>query len=85
MARLDQHFARLRPASGAAGDLRDLLIGALGRAQVAAFEAEIGIDHADQRQFGKVEALGHQLRADDHVDRPAFRHGDEFRGASRAN
>ncbi len=72
MAGLDQHFARLGPASRAPGDLRDLLVGPLGRAQIAAFEAEIGIDHAHQRQFGKVEALGDQLGADDHVDRAAF-------------
>ena len=30
-------------------------------------QAEIGIDHADQRQAGKVVALGDELRADDDV------------------
>ena len=80
MAGLDQHFARLGPAPGAPGDLRDLLEGALGRAQVAAFEAEIGIDHADQRQVGEMIALGDQLRADDHVDRACFGLGDELGG-----
>jgi hypothetical protein len=69
MARLDQHFARFFAAAGAARHLRHLLVGPLGRAQVAAFEAEIGIDHADQCQLGKVESLSHELRADDYVDR----------------
>ena len=71
----------LAPRPGAARDLRDLLVGPLGRAQVAAFEPEVGIDHAHQRQFGEMEALGDELGADDHVDRPAFRLGDEFRRA----
>src|SRR3546814_12292119 len=38
------------------------------RAQVAAFEAQIGVDHADQRQVGEMIAFGDELGADDDVD-----------------
>ena len=41
---------------GAPRDLRDLLEGALRCAQVAAVEAEIGIDHSDEREVGEVIA-----------------------------
>ena len=50
---LQQHPARRLGAAGAAGDLVQQLEGALGRAQIAAGQAEIGIDHADQGQIGK--------------------------------
>ena len=46
---LDQYPARLVAAAGAAGDLLDLLEASLGGAQIAARQAEVGIDHADQR------------------------------------
>ena len=65
---LDEHAAGLVAAAGAAGDLLDLLEAALGGAQVAAGEAEVGIDHADQGEVGEVIALGDQLGADDDVD-----------------
>lgn len=48
MAGLDQNLSRLLRAPGAPGNLRDLLIGALARAQIPAFKPEIGIDHADE-------------------------------------
>ena len=54
--------------AGAARHLVQELIGALGRAQVAALEAEIGIDHADQGQHGEMVALGDDLGADQQVD-----------------
>ena len=57
-----------RSAAGAAGHLMQELIGALGRAQVAAVEAEIGIDHADQGQHGEMMALGDHLGADQEID-----------------
>ena len=69
---LDKHPARLVAASRAAGDLLDLLEAALRRAEIAAGEAEVRVDDADQRQVGEVIALGHQLRADDDVDRAGF-------------
>jgi hypothetical protein len=80
---LDEHAPRLVAAAGAAGDLLDLLEAALGRAQIAALQAEIGIDHADQRQIGEVIALGHQLRADDDVDLARLPSRDELGGALR--
>ena len=80
---LDQHPPGLVAAAGAAGDLADLLEAALGGAQVAALQAKVGIDHADQRQVGEVIALGHQLRADDDVDLARLHRGDEFGGALR--
>ena len=55
-------------APGAAGDLVEQLEGALGGAQVAAAEAEIGVDHADQREVGEVVALGDDLGAEQDVD-----------------
>ena len=41
----------------------------------------IGINHADQCQFGKVEAFGHKLGADNHVNRARFGLCDKFRRA----
>ena len=81
---LDQHAARLVAAPGAAGDLLDLLEAALGGAQVAALQAEIGIDHADQGQVGEVIALGDQLGADDDVDLACLHRRDELGGARPA-
>ncbi len=43
------------------------LEGALGGARVGLREAEIGVDHADQRQAWKVMALGDELGADDQI------------------
>src|SRR5437763_10807646 len=50
---LDEYASGLVAAAGAAGDLLDLLEAALGRAQVAAGEAEIGVDDADQSEIGE--------------------------------
>ena len=49
-------------AAGAAGDLADLLEAALGRAQVAAGEAQVGIDHADQGPGSGLEVVVIGLR-----------------------
>ena len=65
---LDQGPARPLGAAGAAGDLVQELKGPLGGAQVAAVEAEIGVDHADQGQIREVVALGRDLGADQDVD-----------------
>ena len=65
---LDEDAARLVAAPGAAGDLLDLLEAALGGAQVAALQAEVGVDHADQGEVGEMIALGDELGADDDVD-----------------
>ena len=47
-----------------AAELVEKLEGAFGRAQVAAVQAEIGIDHRDQGEVGKVMALRRHLGAD---------------------
>ena len=48
VARLDIDLARLFAAPGAPRHLRDLLIGPLARAQIAAFKAKVGVDHPHQ-------------------------------------
>src|SRR3546814_19301392 len=54
-ARLDQHLAGLDPAPGAPRDMRDLLKGALGRAQVAAVAPEVGLADADEGEVGEMK------------------------------
>ena len=66
--RLDDRFARLLAAAGAAGDLRQQLKRPLRRAEVGQAEADVGRHDADQRDARKVVALGDHLRADEHVD-----------------
>src|SRR3546814_8685534 len=66
--------------SGASRYLHDLVEGALCRAQVAAFEAQIGVDHADQRQVGEMIAFGDELGADDDVDVARLHAVDELGG-----
>ena len=75
---LDEDAAGLVAAAGAAGDLADLLEAALGRAQIAARQAEIGVDHADQGEVGEMIALGDELGADDDVDLARLHPGDEL-------
>jgi hypothetical protein len=60
---LDQHDPRHVAASGAAGDLGEKLKGALGRAEIRHAEADIGRDHAHQRDIGNIVPLGDHLRA----------------------
>ena len=56
--------ARSLGAAGAARDLMQQLKRALRRAQITAFETEIGIDDADQGQKREVMTLRDHLRAD---------------------
>jgi len=63
--------------------LRNLLETAFGGAQVAAFQPDIGIHHADQGQAGKMIALGHQLCPDNDIDRSRFHLVDEIGGLLR--
>ena len=58
-----------------------MLVCALGSAQVTAFEAKVRIDHAHQCQFREMKSLGHQLRADNHVDCAALCLRDKLRRA----
>ncbi len=50
---LEQHLARPVGAAGTAGNLVEQLVGPFRRPEIAAGEAEIRIDHADQRQHRK--------------------------------
>ena len=79
--RLDEYPARLVSPAGAPRDLLDLLKAALGRAEVAAGQAEVGVHHSDQGQVGEVIALGDQLGADDDFDGVRLHPGDEIGSA----
>ena len=65
---LEQDPAGPPAAPGAPAHLMEQLIGALGRAHVAARQPQVGIHHAYQRKLWEVMPLGHHLRADQHVD-----------------
>src|SRR6185437_3044600 len=53
-----------RPAS----HLTEELKATLRRAKVREVDADVGVDHADERHIWKIEALGDHLRAEQHVD-----------------
>ena len=55
-------------AARAAGDLREQLERALGRAEVGQPEADVRRDDADERHAREIVALGDHLRADEDVD-----------------
>lgn len=71
-------MARLGPAPRTSRHLPDLLKGPLRRAQIAAVQPEVRVDHPDQRQVGEVIALGDKLRADDDVDVARLHPPDEL-------
>lgn len=60
--------ARLFVAAGAASDLMQQLIGAFRRPQIAAGQAEIRIDHADQGQVWEMVSFCDDLGTDDDID-----------------
>ena len=60
---LDHGAAAIRAAAGAADDLRDKGERGLRRAEVVDVEAHIRVQHADERDGRKIEALGDHLRA----------------------
>ena len=68
MQRLDSASPRALAAAGAAGDLGQQLERALRGAEVGEAQADVGDDHADQRDLREVVALGDHLRADQHVE-----------------
>ncbi len=57
----------LAPA-GASRDLDEELEGAFGSAEVGKVEGQVGIEHADERDVGEVEAFGDHLSADEDVE-----------------
>ena len=71
-------------AAGAAGDLVVELDGSFGGAEVAAGEAEVGVDHADEGEVGEVPAFGDDLGADDEVDLAGLDAGGGLGGGVRA-
>ena len=64
---LDEDFALDVAAPGAARHLGQQLKGPLARAEIGQVQAEVGVDDADQRDVGKVQALGDHLGADQDV------------------
>ncbi len=64
---LEDDAARHWTATGPAGHLREQLERALGRSVVGQVERDVGRDHAGERDGRQVEALGGELRADQHV------------------
>ncbi len=65
---LQQPAPGRRRAPGAPHHLMQQLECALRRARIAPGEPEIGVDHAHQRERGKMMPLGHELRADHEID-----------------
>ena len=59
-------------APRAPDDLIEQLERALRRARVPRGEADVRVDHADQRETRELVPLGDELGADDHVDVAAF-------------
>ena len=66
-AGLHQHFAGLLAAAGPSRHLHQELEGALGGAEVGQVQGHVGVEHADERDVRKIEALGDHLRAEEHV------------------
>jgi len=69
---LQQNAAGVFRPAGAARHLMEKLHGALRRAQITAGKAEISIHDANQREVGKMPALGDDLRADDQINLALF-------------
>ena len=63
---LDDDLAGAITTTGTAGDLLQQIVGALPCAEVRQLEGEVGIDHAHERDLGKVEALCDHLGAQQH-------------------
>ena len=55
--RLHEHLALHVAATGAAGNLREQLEGALARAKIRLMQREVGVNDADQRDVRKMQAL----------------------------
>ena len=66
--RLDQHPPALVAAARAAGNLRHQLKRAFRRPEIREVQRRVGIDHADQRDVGKIQTLGDHLRAQQDLD-----------------
>lgn len=67
-AGLDKYPAALHAAPRATGHLTQQLEASLGSPKVGKVYSDIGVDHANQRHVGEVEAFGDHLRAQQNVD-----------------
>ena len=63
---LDDHLTGSIAATGTTRHLFQQVVGALPCAKVGQLEGEVGINHAHERDLGKVEALGDHLGAQQH-------------------
>ena len=63
---LDDDLAGTIAATGTARDLLQQIVGALPCSKIGHLEGKVGIDHAHERDFGKVEALGDHLGTQQH-------------------
>ena len=63
---LDDDLAGTIAAAGAARNLLQQIVGALPCAKVGQLEGEVGIDHAYERDLGKIETLCDHLGAQQH-------------------
>src|SRR6202142_2267447 len=65
--RLHEHLAFNVAATGATGDLREQLEGALARAKIRLMQREVGVNDADERDVREMQALRNHLGADQDV------------------
>ena len=82
---LQQAAPRLAATTGAAGDLLQELKRPLPGAQITAREANIGIDHANQRHQREIMPFCNKLGADDEIEIPpcdGFEFGSQALGAA---
>ena len=77
---LDQDPAGSLGPARTAGNLVQQMIGSLAGAQVAALQAQVGVDHAYQSQQREMVALGGELRADHDIELMRLNAADELRG-----
>ena len=66
--RLQIDHAFFLAASRTPGNLRQQLERLFACPEVGSHQPEVGIDHAHQRQIGKVMSLGQNLRTDENVN-----------------
>ena len=63
---LDDDLAGTITATSTASYLLEQVVGTLPRAKIGQLEGKVCIDHAHERDFGKIEALGNHLSTQQH-------------------
>ena len=76
---LENDLSRDVSAAGAAGDLREKLEGPLRGAEVRETQADVGVDHAHERDSREVVSFGDHLRADEDVGLAGLEAGEDAR------